>query len=133
MSRVNLSLLLLAAVTAVGAAVPGRTPVASVAAAAPHAAAAPARAHVAAASAPTRAAPVGPRLMVAMRGTRPSPALLARIRRGEVGGIILFGSNITSRAQIRALTAELQDAARSGGRPPLLIATDQEGGRVRRL
>src|SRR4051812_37189925 len=128
MSRVNLSLLLLAVLTAVGAALPGRAPVASVAAAAPQAAAASAPAHVAAA-APTSAELVGQRLMVAMRGTRPSPDLLGRIRRGEVGGIILFGFNITSRAQIRALTAELQDAARSGGRPPLLIATDQEGGR----
>jgi beta-N-acetylhexosaminidase len=71
--------------------------------------------------------------MVTMRGTRPSPALLDRIRRGEIGGIILFGANIRGQAQLRALTAELQAAARGAGRPPLLIATDQEGGRVRRL
>jgi beta-N-acetylhexosaminidase len=31
------------------------------------------------------------------------------------------------------LTAELQRAARASGRPPLLIATDQEGGQVRRV
>ena len=76
---------------------------------------------------------VGQRLMVAMHGTQPSPALRARVRRGEVGGIILFGSNITSPAQLRRLTAGLQSAARAAGRPPLLIATDQEGGSVRRL
>ena len=38
-----------------------------------------------------------------------------------------------SPSQLRQLTAELQSAARAAGRPPLLIATDQEGGRVRRL
>ena len=66
-------------------------------------------------------------------GPSPSPALLARIRRGEIGGVILFGANIESRAQLRRLTATLQQAARDAGRPPLLIATDQEGGSVRRL
>ena len=68
-----------------------------------------------------------------MRGTTPSASLLARVRRGEIGGVILFGSNITGPAQLRRLTARLQAEARAGGRPPLLIATDQEGGGVRRL
>lgn len=76
---------------------------------------------------------VGQRMMVAMHGTRPSPALVGRVRRGEVGGVILFGSNITSPAQLQSVTAALQTAARAAGRPPLLIATDQEGGSVRRL
>ena len=82
---------------------------------------------------PTTSELVGQRLMVAMRGTRPSAALLGRVRRGEIGGVILFGSNITGPSQLRALTGELQSAARAAGRPPLLIATDQEGGRVRRV
>lgn len=68
-----------------------------------------------------------------MRGTTPSSALLGRVRRGEVGGVILFGSNIESPAQLRLLSSSLQQAARGAGRPPLLVATDQEGGRVRRL
>src|SRR4051794_37203298 len=42
-----------------------------------------------AAAAPTTAELVGQRLMVAMRGTRPSPALRGRIRRGQIGGVIL--------------------------------------------
>ena len=72
--------------------------------------------------------------MVAMKGTRPTPALLGRIRRGEIGGIILFGFNIHDQTQLRALTTELQSAARAAGRPPLLVvSTDQEGGQVRRL
>jgi beta-N-acetylhexosaminidase len=94
---------------------------------------APAARAVTAAPAVTTRELIGQRLMVAMRGTRPSPALLGRIRRGEIGGIIFFGANITSPPQLRELTVELQSAARAAGRPPLLISTDQEGGRVRRL
>jgi beta-N-acetylhexosaminidase len=76
---------------------------------------------------------VGQRLVVAIQGLRPSEEILARIRRGEVGGVILFGSNISSPTQVRRLTSDLQGAAREAGRPRLLIATDQEGGSVRRL
>jgi beta-N-acetylhexosaminidase len=76
---------------------------------------------------------IGQRLVVAMSGQQASPALLGRIRRGEIGGIVLFGFNIASPSQLQRLTAQLQGAARAAGRPPLLIATDQEGGGVRRL
>src|SRR5436190_1651590 len=76
---------------------------------------------------------VGQRLVVAMSGQRASPALLGRIRRGEIGGVILFGFNIAGPTQLQRLTAQLQAAAQAAGRPPLLIATDQEGGDVRRL
>ncbi len=86
-----------------------------------------------AAAAPGLEALVGQRMVVAMRGTVPDAGLLTRIRLGRVGGVILFGSNIVGASQVTALTARLQAAARAGGRPPLLIATDQEGGLVRRL
>lgn len=76
---------------------------------------------------------VGQRFVVAMAGTAPSAALLGRIRRGEVGGVILFGLNIRDEAQLRRCTATLQRAATEAGRPPLLVATDQEGGRVQRV
>ena len=76
---------------------------------------------------------VGQKLMVAMSGTTPDTDLLGRIGRGEVGGVILFGSNITSASALRALTTKLRTAAAAGGQPPLLIATDQEGGSVSRL
>jgi beta-N-acetylhexosaminidase len=76
---------------------------------------------------------LGQRLIVALQGTAASPALLARVRRGEVGGVIIFGGNVVSAPQLRMLTATLQAAARAGGGPPLLIAVDQEGGDIRRL
>ena len=68
-----------------------------------------------------------------MAGTSAPKSLLRRIRDGQVGSVILFTPNITSRAQLKALTASLQRAARQGSNPPLLIATDQEGGQVKRL
>ena len=76
---------------------------------------------------------VGQTIMTGFAGTHPSAALLDRIRRGEVGGVILFGENITGAAGARKLVARLQAAARAGGNPPLLVAVDQEGGPVRRL
>src|SRR5581483_6011926 len=83
--------------------------------------------------APSLAKMVGQELMVRMTGTSPDAALLDRIRRGEVGGVILYADNIVSDAQVRSLSAALQSAARQGGNPPLLISTDQEGGQVKRL
>lgn len=86
-----------------------------------------------AAATATDAQLIGQKLMVAMSGTTASADLLARIQRGEVGGVILFGSNIASAAQLAALTKSLRNAAALGGQPRLLIATDQEGGTVKRV
>jgi len=56
------------------------------------------------------------------------------VRRGHVGGVTLFRSlNVDSPAQIRELTERLQATARQAGRPPLLIAVDQEGGQLMAL
>ncbi|MGZ4430939.1 MAG: glycoside hydrolase family 3 N-terminal domain-containing protein [Gaiellales bacterium] len=68
-----------------------------------------------------------------MNGTSANATLLQTVREGRVGSVILFGANITGRAQLEALTGSLQHAARQGGNPPLLIAVDQEGGEVRRI
>jgi beta-N-acetylhexosaminidase len=86
------------------------------------------------ASAPLLSQLIGQRLIVAMDGTTvPSPGLLGRIRRGEVGGIILFGRNVTTATALRTLTRQLRDAASAGGQLPLLIAVDQEGGSIKRI
>jgi beta-N-acetylhexosaminidase len=79
---------------------------------------------------------VGQKFVVAYRdATVPPPRLLARIERGEVGGVILFTDNVppSGAAGIRRVVTQLQAAARAGGNPRLLIATDQEGGDVRRM
>lgn len=51
-----------------------------------------------------------------------------RLRHPRVGGVIHFGRNWTSRAQMLALNAEIKAL-----RPDLLIAVDHEGGRVQRF
>jgi beta-N-acetylhexosaminidase len=86
-----------------------------------------------AAASPPLAKLVGQTLMGGMDGTTPSADLLARIRRGELGGVIIFGGNITTPAALKATISQLQAAAKAGGNPPLLIATDQEGGEVKRF
>ena len=75
----------------------------------------------------------GQAIMTGFDGTSAPATLLSRIRRGEVGGVILFGQNIVSPSQLATLTSSLQAAARQGGNPPLLLAVDQEGGVVRRV
>ncbi len=82
---------------------------------------------------PTLAQLIGQKLVVRMEGTTPSADLLGRIRRGEIGGVVLFGSNLTTRAALIALTGELHAAARAGSQPRFLIAVDQEGGPVKRI
>lgn len=75
---------------------------------------------------------VGQKLLFAFHGrTTPSPELVAEFEKYHPGGITLFRSlNMGSLAQIRELTASLQHLARSLDMPPLLIATDQEGGQL---
>jgi beta-N-acetylhexosaminidase len=82
-------------------------------------------------AAPSLARAVGRKIMTGFAGTAPSRSLLARARRGQIGGVILFGPNVSGR--LHATIQALQRAARAGGNPPLLIAVDQEGGEVRRL
>ena len=62
----------------------------------------------------------------------PSARFLGRIRNGKMGGVLLLGNGWLSRSTAATVTAELQQAACTRGEP-LLIATDQEGGIVRRL
>ena len=65
--------------------------------------------------------------MTGFNGTSVDADLLARIRSGEVGGVILFGQNIVNSEPAYNPHLDLQTAARQGQNPPLLIAVDQEG------
>jgi len=85
------------------------------------------------ASAPPLTRLIGQSIMTGIDGQVPDSSVLARIRAGQIGGVILFGDNIAGTAQLEQLIAALQGAAKAGGNPPLLIAVDQEGGTVKRL
>ena len=78
----------------------------------------------------------GQRVIYSYSGHTPPPELLAKIRAGQVAGVIFFSGNISSQAQLSKVAGELQQAAMSKSDPvrePLLLMTDQEGGMVRRL
>lgn len=89
---------------------------------------------------PTLDAKIGQMLMVGFRGlTAPADSMIIRnIREQHVGAVVLFDNdtalnydrrNIASPEQVKALVQQLQAAAGI----PLLIAIDQEGGKVNRL
>lgn len=67
-------------------------------------------------------------LMVDLRGTELESDEREMLQRRSVGGVILFARNYRSPAQLRELTASVRECA-----PRLLIAVDQEGGRVQRF
>src|SRR3954452_18250567 len=72
---------------------------------------------------------VGQLIATGFPGTTAPSWLRDRLSKRELGGVILFGYNVRSRAQVRALDTSIQKAARGDA----LVALDQEGGQVRRL
>src|SRR3954452_11235679 len=80
------------------------------------------------ASQPTLAELIAQKLVVSMAGTTPSPWLLGRARRGEIGGVIVHRWNFSSPAQLRAIARALQQAAAAGGGAPPLVTLDPGGG-----
>ncbi|MBV5319699.1 MAG: glycoside hydrolase family 3 protein [Chlorobium phaeobacteroides] len=83
---------------------------------------------------------IGQMIMTGFRGCSlaESPQIASDIRRQRIGGVVLFDYDVPSRSPIRnittpsrlmKLTRELQRITEI----PLLIAIDQEGGRVNRL
>lgn len=76
----------------------------------------------------------GQRVMVGFDGLEPTPDLKRLLREYAVGGVILFSRNVDGPEQVAELVRELQGLARDAGHEaPLLVAIDQEGGRVQRL
>jgi beta-N-acetylhexosaminidase len=77
---------------------------------------------------------VGQRIVVGFSGERPSRDLERRIRRGRVGGVILFSDNVSSRGSVRRTTRRLRSIPQPDSIPgPLPVMVDQEGGLVKRL
>jgi beta-N-acetylhexosaminidase len=77
---------------------------------------------------------VGQRVMVGFEGPTASADVKALIREFGVGHVVLFARNVEGPEQVADLVRELQSAARDAGHErPLLVAVDQEGGRVARL
>ena len=82
----------------------------------------------------------GRMIMTGFRGLRLAPdnPIVADLRAGRVGGVVLFDydvpsknpvRNVESPAQVKSLVGDLRTVAAG----PLLVAVDQEGGRVVRL
>ncbi len=89
------------------------------------------RAEVEAASGPVAQA-LGAHFIV---GYDDAAQLRDRVRKGLIGGIFVTGRNVKGRtaAELRDEIAGLQALRREAGLPPLVVATDQEGGAVSRL
>jgi len=68
------------------------------------------------------------RLMLDLKGVSLDRDERLQLQNPQVGGVILFSRNIQSRDQICDLVAEIRACSKS-----LLVAVDQEGGRVQRL
>jgi beta-N-acetylhexosaminidase len=78
----------------------------------------------------------GQRVIYSYGGLTPPPSLLQLIREGQAAGVAFSTDNISSLSQIKAVVAELEQAANGSENPvraPLLLMTDQEGGSIRRL
>jgi beta-N-acetylhexosaminidase len=70
----------------------------------------------------------GQLLMFAFPGQASNPRI-QDILSSKPTGLILMGNNVSSASQVRSLTKSLQ----AGAELPLLVATDQEGGVVKRI
>jgi beta-N-acetylhexosaminidase len=86
-------------------------------------------------AAPATAAPPLHRLaggvIVSALAGPPKESFLTHVRHGDMGGVILVG-HWSSSAQMAGVSRRLKAAACESG-APLLVAVDQEGGRIRRL
>ena len=77
---------------------------------------------------------VGQRFMAGFHGHTASPEVRMLIRDFGVGHMVLFARNVDAPEQVAELVRELQSIARDAGHAePLMIAVDQEGGRVARM
>ncbi len=82
----------------------------------------------------TRRQLAGQRVIFSYPGLTVPAALLRQVSAGQAAGVIFFGENVSSEAQLASVVGQLRQAQRrSPVASPLLLMTDQEGGLVRRL
>jgi len=75
---------------------------------------------------------IGQMFIVSFTGTNVSADLITLVHDYHVGGVILFSENIQDDKQLLALLNGIK-ALNEGNKLPILISTDQEGGRISRL
>jgi beta-N-acetylhexosaminidase len=73
---------------------------------------------------------VGQTIVAKVSSKGPDQELLKRVRKGQVGGVIVFE---TDAQKLKGDVQQLQSAASAGKNPPLLVMIDQEGGNVKRI
>jgi beta-N-acetylhexosaminidase len=73
----------------------------------------------------------GQLLFCGFDGTEVPADLAELVAAGRIGGVVLFSRNIRDPGQLRSLTTHLHALAPEDA--PLLVAIDQEGGRVQRM
>jgi beta-N-acetylhexosaminidase len=77
---------------------------------------------------------VGQMMAASFGGPQITDGLRHLILDEKVGTVLIFGDNFSDAASLARLTANLQALGRQAGLPaPLLIAVDEEGGRVMRI
>ena len=77
---------------------------------------------------------VGQMMAASFGGANITDGLRHLILDEKVGTVLIFADNFTDAASLRQLTTELQRLGREAGLPaPLLVAVDEEGGRVMRV
>jgi beta-N-acetylhexosaminidase len=76
---------------------------------------------------------VGQVMCAGFEGSELTPQLRRLLEELHLGGLVYFERNVASRPALARLSASAQEVARQGGHSALLIAIDQEGGRVTRL
>jgi beta-N-acetylhexosaminidase len=74
---------------------------------------------------------VGQMFVISVGGTQPDYYVEKMVRERNIGGVILFGHNMRSEAQVESMTGALQDLSMdTEPAVPLFVAVDQEGGDI---
>lgn len=76
---------------------------------------------------------IGQLFVFGFHGFEPSADMNELIEEFGIGGTIYFTRNVKDARQVHGMSVQLQAKAAEAGKPPLLIAIDQEGGMVARL